>query len=83
MASVDRSGPLGAMTSASRVEPVTKGVALSGTCRGLNIGVAGTLNFVDGEGNTRTNYPAQQGYNPILVQAVNAGGTSNDIWALY
>lgn len=54
-----------------------------GACRGLCVGTPGTANLVDLTGATRTNYPLQQGYNPIAVQRVLTGGTADDIWALY
>jgi hypothetical protein len=34
-------------------------------------------------GNVLTNYPAQQGYNPIRLRQIKTGGTASDIWLLY
>lgn len=55
----------------------------NGVCRGLLVGVAGTANLKDAAGNTVTDVPLQQGYNPICVLQVRTGGTASDIWALY
>lgn len=54
-----------------------------GPCRGLLVGVAGTANIMTLGGDTRTNVPLQQGYNPLVCKQVRAGGTASDIWALY
>lgn len=70
--------------SARRIQLVTKGTAFTyGAARALCVGTAGTLNFTDGDGNAHTNYPAQAGYNPIIVNSIQAGGTATDIWALF
>ena len=65
--------------------PVTKADAdlPDGVCRGLTVGTAGTANLMQEDGEIRTNYPLQQGYNPIIVRQVRTGGTASDIWALY
>lgn len=70
---------------ANAVRPVTKANAdlPDGVCRGITVGTAGTLNFVDGSGEEHTGYPAQQGYNPIVCQQIRTGGTADNIWALY
>jgi hypothetical protein len=54
-----------------------------GVCRALVCGTAGTANLHDKHGNLCTNYPLQQGYNPIACKQVRTGGTADDIWALY
>lgn len=54
-----------------------------GECRALVCGTAGTVNLVDASGNIITDFPLQQGYNPIRVVQVSTGGTADDIWALY
>jgi hypothetical protein len=65
------------------VELITKGAALpKGKCRSILCGTAGTINFTIA-GVAKTNVPLQQGYNPIRVDSVEAGGTCSDIWALY
>ena len=70
--------------SSHHMEKITKGTAFTlGTCRGLLVGTAGTCNLTDGSGTQRTNVPLQQGYNPLIVQSIEAGGTADDIWALY
>lgn len=76
--SANASGP------AEVMGPITKGVALpygTGT-RAILCGVAGTANITV-NGVALTNVPLQQGYNPIRVQSVQAGGTASDLWALY
>lgn len=51
--------------------------------RGLFVGTAGTLNGIDLQGNTVTNFPAQVGLMPIRLRRVTTSGTADDIWALY
>ncbi|MCK1543274.1 hypothetical protein IVB12_15265 [Bradyrhizobium sp. 179] len=66
-----------------KIAQVTSGVDLAaGPCRALLVGTAGTATVVDIEGNTSTNIPLQQGYNPIRVTKVTFG-TAADIWAIY
>lgn len=63
---------------------ITKGTAFpQGLCRGLLVGTAGTANLVQEDDTVTTDVPLQQGYNPLAVKQVNAGGTADDIWALY
>lgn len=50
--------------------------------RAVNCGTAGTCTFWDGDGNLCTDYPLQQGYNPIEMTKLLTGGTADDIWAL-
>lgn len=67
-----------------KVVPVTLGTVLAdGPCRSFACGTPGTLNFIDGSGATRTNYPAQQGYNPVEVRQFLTGGAGSDFWAIY
>lgn len=75
----------GAESPAFRYVPVTKADTdlPDGTCRSMNVGVAGTANLMQDDGTIRTNYPLQQGYNPIGAKQVRTGGTASDIWALY
>ena len=54
-----------------------------GVCDALLVGTAGTANLVFENGIERTNVPLQQGYNPLRVRRVKAGGSASDIWALY
>ncbi|KRQ99259.1 hypothetical protein [Bradyrhizobium valentinum] len=51
-------------------------------CRALLVGTAGTATIVDADGDTATDYPLQQGYNPIRATKVTLG-TANNVWALY
>lgn len=51
-------------------------------CRALCVGTAGTGTLIDASGGTATDYPLQQGYNPIRCTKVTFG-TVNDVWALY
>lgn len=62
---------------------VTKGTALpSGPCRALWVGTPGTANITDYDGIAVTDFPLKSGMNPGCV-SVQAGGTADDIWALY
>lgn len=54
-----------------------------GPCKGLLVGAGGTANLVQQDGTLRENVPLQQGYNPLIVARLMAGGTASDIWALY
>lgn len=54
-----------------------------GVCRGLLVGTAGTANLMDRFGSIETDVPLQQGYNPLVVKQVRAGGTADNIRALY
>ena len=68
---------------ASKIVQVTSGVDLpDGACRALCVGTPGTATLVDRDGNTATNFPLQQGYNPLRVSKVTFG-TAADVWALY
>lgn len=62
---------------------LTKGTAFAAGVRALCCGTPGTVNMTDSTGTAVTNYPLQQGYNPIKPQSLQAGGTADDIWALY
>jgi hypothetical protein len=73
----------GLESPAGKIAQVSSGVDFSaGVCRGLLVGTAGTATVVDAEGNTATNLPLQQGYNPLRVSKVTFGSAS-DVWALY
>lgn len=79
---------MSSITSASApartILKLTKGQDLpNGIARGLTVGTAGTANLMDADGNACDNFPLQQGYNPICISALAAGGTADDIWALY
>ncbi len=67
------------------VVPVIKvdGPLPDGTCRGLVVGVAGTINIRDGSGTIRNNFPVVQGVNPVVCREVRLCGTATDIWAGY
>lgn len=69
---------------AERMAPITKGspLTLGAGCRGILCGTAGTANITVG-GSALVNVPMQQGYNPIRVESVQAGGTADNMWALY
>jgi hypothetical protein len=54
-----------------------------GACRALLVGTAGTATLVDADGNTAVSVPLQVGYNPLSVVRIKAGGTADNIWALY
>lgn len=55
----------------------------NGMAQGLLLDAAGTVTVITAAGETRTNVPMQQGYNPIRVKRVKTGGTATNIWALY
>jgi hypothetical protein len=66
-----------------KVVAVSSGVDLpDGPCRCLLVGTAGTATVIDIEGNSSTDIPLQQGYNPIRVTKVTFG-TAADVWAIY
>lgn len=68
---------------AESMVPITKGSPLtSGPCRSILCGTPGTANITVA-GVALVNVPLQQGYNPIRVESVQAGGTCGDLWALY
>lgn len=69
---------------AERMELVVKGAAfVNGTgSRGILCGTPGTANITVGN-QALVNVPIQQGYNPIRVQSVQAGGTADNMWALF
>jgi len=54
-----------------------------GVCRGLLVGVGGTLNLVAPDGREVGDVPVVQGYNPLFVKRVKAGGTADNVFALY
>lgn len=56
-----------------------------GACRGLWVGVPGTANLVlaEDKANEAVEFPLQIGFNPFAVIRVKAGGTAEDIWAVY
>lgn len=51
--------------------------------RALWVGTAGTANITDTNGNDADSFPLLQGLNPIGISKLRAGGTADDIWALY
>lgn len=62
---------------------LTKGVAFTKGVRALLVGTAGSANMTDSTGTARTAVPLQQGYNPLKPISLEAGGSADDIWALY
>jgi hypothetical protein len=73
----------GMTNPASKIEAVSSGVDFTnGVCRALLVGTAGTATVIDADGNTATNIPLQQGYNPLRVSKVTLG-TASDVWALF
>lgn len=54
-----------------------------GPCRALLIGTAGTLNLTQTDGVERDSVPAQVGILPLQALKVRAGGTADNIWAIY
>lgn len=70
---------------ATKYVPVTPGAEdlPDGVCRGLLVGSAGTCNLTEPDGTDRDDVPLIAGYNPLAALKVRAGGTADDIWALY
>lgn len=54
-----------------------------GAARGLLVGVAGTANLTTLDGEDRDGVPLVAGYNMLICTKVRAGGTADNIWALY
>lgn len=77
--------PSSLMAPAQNMAAVTKGSSElpGGVCRSLLVGTAGTANITTPDGTDLDSVPLQQGYNPIMVSKVRAGGTADNIWALY
>lgn len=77
--------PAGVLLAPSpRVAEITPGTALPhGACRSILVGVAGTINYTDLYGVAHVGVPAQLGYNPLMAQSVEAGGTASGLWAMY
>lgn len=48
----------------------------NGACKALLCDQPGTANLLLLDGTLATNFPLQQGYNPIMVQAVRLGGSA-------
>jgi hypothetical protein len=73
--------------SARSLPPIVKDDAADlpdGMARGIWAAQAGTINFIDGGGATRTAFPIFAGPNNFLVQRVKTGGaTSDSLWAIY
>ena len=65
--------------------PVTKADAdlPDGLCDGLWVETAGTINYMDATGVTRTNVWVQAGINPLKALQVRLGGTATGISAGY
>ena len=69
--------------SAKKIVPLTATGNTFPTCRGLNVGTAGTATIMDADGNTIEDYILSAGYNPVQIQKLTALGTAADLWALY
>ena len=54
-----------------------------GICRGLLVGVEGTLTLITPDGREVVDVPVVKGYNPLFVKRVKTGGTADSIIALY
>ncbi len=51
--------------------------------RCLLVGSGGTANIKKADGTVVNSVPLQTGYNPIQCEAIMAGGTASNIWALF
>jgi hypothetical protein len=71
--------------AASDVVPISKGSTSlpNGECRAILVGTAGTLNIITATGELRSLVPFQAGISPIRIKGVLAGGTADNLWALY
>jgi hypothetical protein len=71
--------------SFGKVVPVVKANSnlADGVTDGLVCGTAGTANLMMADGEIVTDFPLQQGYNPLRVIQVQTGGTAANIWAGY
>lgn len=87
-----RSGSLKDFSAAEILGPPSSVVKLEegddfamehGLPKAIWVGTPGTLNFTDPSGNTITGFPVFEGRNDITFQALNTGGTADDIWALF
>ena len=69
--------------AAQKIAAVVSGQDFAdGACRSLLVGTAGTATVIDFDGNTLTDIPLQQGYNPLRVRRVTLGTAAN-VWALF
>lgn len=73
------------MWAAMSAKPVTKADSdlPFGACKAILCGTSGTVNLKMLDGDIITNFPLQQGYNPIMVSQIRTSGTATDLWALY
>ena len=69
-------GLIGPYKSVAAVTPNDSTDLPNGVCRGLYIGVAGNLSFIDASGNVIAAQPVQAGIFPVGVQRVKASGTT-------
>lgn len=76
---VNPAGPANRMLAVAKADGDLPG----GIAKALLVGMGGTANLMDAEGNLAANVPLQAGYNPLRVRQVRTGGTAMDIWALY
>lgn len=72
------------MRPAATAKKVTPGSSdlPDGPCVALCVGTAGAATMISAAGDVLTNFPLQQGYNPIQIRQVTSASAS-DIWALY
>ena len=76
-------GPSRGLHSARDVAPLTKGAGSIPETRALLVGTPGTANIVTASGASRSNVPLVEGVNPIRITELLAGGTADNIWAMY
>jgi len=66
--------------AARAAKKLTAGSAMA-PCGAFVADAAGSITFVDLDGNTCTNFPAQAGYNPIGMQSLTTAAIG--VWGLY
>ncbi len=78
-----REGASRALIAAKDVVLLVKGAGPIPTTRAVLVGTAGDLNIVTAAGVTRNGVPFQVGMAPIRIQELLAGGTGDNVWAVY
>lgn len=71
------------MGPAVKLAKLTKGVAFTDCPKAIWVGTPGTANIKDLSGAACANFPLFAGRNDIAISALEAGGTADDIWAMY
>lgn len=78
-----REGASRAMAPARDLVKLVKAGGKFKPCRAVLVGTAGDLNVVMASGKTQSAVPFQAGMNAIRIEELLAGGTGDDVWAVY